>query len=200
MRAAGTMLAAALALAACRLGDPEPTPIAGPAPAVVAVWPFAVGGDGSAGAREPLLAGLDAALRSRGYRVVTSPVAAEMLAAAGLGAESDPAAAGPALGADAVLVCDARSFTATGARPLQYAEWDLGWRLVSTRGAGEVWRWESRATWTRPRDDGRPAGEPLDALPEVVNVGGGPVTYHDAAELCAWLHRSALLRLPKVER
>ncbi|MBM3972986.1 MAG: hypothetical protein FJ301_02655 [Planctomycetes bacterium] len=200
MRAAWTMIAAALALAACRLGDPEPTPLTGPAPAVVAVWPFAVGGAGSVGAREPLLAGLDGALRSRGYRVVTAPVAAELLAAAGLGATSDPAAAGPALGADAVLVCEARSFTATGARPLQSAEWDLGWRLVSTRGGGELWRRDSRATWSRPRDDGRPPGEPLDALPQVVNVGANPVTYRDAAELCAWLHRSALLHLPVVER
>jgi hypothetical protein len=191
-------LAFAAFAAGCRVGDPEPTPLRGPEPAVVAVWPRLA--PDFASARATLLAGLDGALRSRGHRVVTSPVAAEMLAGAGLPTAVDPADAGPALGADAVMVCDVRSFTAEGERPLQAADWDLRWRLVSTRGAGELWSWASRGTWRRPRDDGRPAGEPLDALPEVVAVGGSPVTYRDAAELCAWLHRSAMLHLPKVER
>jgi hypothetical protein len=132
--------------------------------------------------------------------VVTSPVAAEMLAAAGVAADADPAAAGLALGADAVLVCAVRSFAAAGERPLQQAEWDLTWRLVSTRGMGELWSWNDRGTWLRPRADGRAPGEPLDALPEVANVGGGPVTYRGADELCAALHRSAMLRLPRTLR
>lgn len=199
MRARCALAMGVVALAAqCRLGDPEPTPLRGPEPAVVAVWPRLA--PEFAPARAALLAGLDGAVRSRGHRVVTVPVAAEMLAAAGMAQSADPADAGPALGADAVMVCDVRSFTADGERPLQAAEWDLRWRLVSTRGAGELWSWTSRGTWRRPRDDGRPAGEPLDALPEVVAVGGSPVTYRDAAELCAWLHRSAMLHLPKVAR
>lgn len=193
-------LAAALlvALGACRFGDPEPTPLRGPEPAVVAIWPHVA--KEFAPARATLLAGLDGAVRARGYRVVTSPVAAEMLAAAGVAADADPAAAGLALGADAVLVCAVRSFAAAGERPLQQAEWDLTWRLVSTRGMGVLWSWNDRGTWLRPRDDGRPPGEPLDALPEVTNVGGGPVTYRGADELCAALHRSAMLRLPKTLR
>ena len=193
-------LAAALllALGACRFGDPAPTPLRGPEPAVVAIWPHVA--KEFAPARATLLAGLDGAVRARGYRVVTSPVAAEMLAAAGVAADADPAAAGPALGADAVLVCAVRSFAAAGERPLQQAEWDLTWRLVSTRGMGELWSWNDRGTWLRPRADGRAPGEPLDALPEVANVGGGPVTYRGADELCAALHRSAMLRLPKTLR
>lgn len=187
-----------VALGACRFGDPEPTPLRGPEPAVVAIWPHIA--KEFAPARATLLAGLDGAVRARGYRVVTSPVAAEMLAAAGVAADADPAAAGLALGADAVLVCAVRSFAAAGERPLQQAEWDLTWRLVSTRGMGELWSWNDRGTWLRPRADGRAPGEPLDALPEVANVGGGPVTYRGADELCAALHRSAMLRLPRTLR
>jgi len=193
-------LAAALllALGACRFGDPEPMPLRGPEPAVVAIWPHVA--QEFAPARATLLAGLDGAVRARGYRVVTSPVATEMLAAAGVAADADPTAAGLALGADAVLVCAVRSFAAAGERPLQQAEWDLTWRLVSTRGLGELWSWNDRGTWLRPRADGRAPGEPLDALPEVANFGGGPVTYRGADELCAALHRSAMLRLPKTLR
>lgn len=188
---------AALA-AACRLGEPEPTPLRGPAPAVVAVWPHVA--PAFAPVRATLLAGLDAALRERGYRIVTAPVAAEMLAAAGLGAGVDPARAGPALGADAVLVCDVRAFAAAGRRPLQEADWDLAWRLVSTRGDGVLWEHRDTGVWSRPRDDGRPPGQPLDALPEVVAVGGGPITYRDAEDLLATLHRRALLALPREAR
>lgn len=199
-RRSGPALAAALllALGACRFGDPEPTPLRGPEPAVVAIWPHVA--PAFAPVRATVLAGLDGSVRARGYRVVTAPVAAEMLAAAGVPADADPATAGIALGADAVLVCAVRSFEAAGERPLQQAQWDLAWRLVSTRGMGELWSWTDRGTWSRPRDDGRPPGEPLDALPEVANIGGGPVTYRGADELCAALHRSAMLRLPRTLR
>lgn len=197
-RVAALAAALLLALGACRFGDPEPTPLRGPEPAVVAIWPHVA--KEFAPARATLLAGLDGAVRARGYRVVTAPVAAEMLTAAGVAADADPATAGIALVADAVLVCAVRSFDATGDRPLEHAQWDFDWRLVSTRGLGVLWSRNDRGSYLRPRDDGRPPGEPLDALPEVVAVGGGPVTHRSAADLCAALHRSALLHLPKTLR
>lgn len=197
-RARALVATVLLALGACRFGDPEPKPLRGPEPAVVAIWPHVA--KEFTPARATLLVGLDGAVRARGYRVVTAPVAAELLAGAGVAVDADPASAGLALGADAVLVCAVRSFAAVGERPLQQAEWDLTWRLVSTRGLGELWSWNDRGTWLRPRADGRAPGEPLDALPEVANVGGGPVTYRGADELCAALHRSAMLHLPKTLR
>jgi hypothetical protein len=194
-----TTTAAALAasLAACRVGEPTPEPVRGELPRVVAVWPRAVAADANG---DCCLAGLDQALRGRGYRAVPVAVAAELLAAAPV-APAGPAAAGAVLGCEAVMELVVGEFTASGARPLREAQWDLQWRLVSTRGAGVVWSQTLRGRWVAPTRDFGDPHRPLDAEPEIVPIGGGaPVTWRDEAELLAALHRTALARLPACPR
>lgn len=199
LRTRGALLAVLGAAGGCTVATIEPMPLAGPAPEVIAVWP-AVAPAGQPFAAE-LLAGLGPALRARGYRVVSAAVARELLAERGIepagdGAPRDLPRAGMALGADAVLVLDVREFAATVGR-CDRAAWELGWRLLSVRGHGELWRHEHRGSWARADTDDRDPLRPIGAEPELVPIGGARVpSFRDVADLATHLHRGAFAHLP----
>jgi hypothetical protein len=186
--------------AACRFAAVAPTPLAGPVPTTIAIWP-AVAADHVAAA-DALLAGLGDAVAGRGYRVVTAAIARQLLRDAGLWqpdmpAPPDLAAPGRVLFADAVLELDVRAFADEddGQRRYAAARWDLAWRLRSTAG-GVLWQHEHRGAWQRPREDG---GEPpaRDGRIEPVLFGGDrPPVFADRRALLAGLHHLALLHLP----
>ena len=78
------------AAGACQLGGPvEPTPLKGPTPHGIVVWPVLPEAD----VARDVFAGLDLAVRMRGYDVHSLAVGRQMLAEAGLleGAEPDAA-------------------------------------------------------------------------------------------------------------
>lgn len=189
-----------LVVAACQVAEPTPVPLRGEPPRTIAVWPRA-GNEATVG-NDVLLDGLEAALHGRGYQVVASRVAAELLQAASDGrTEPDPAAMGQVLVCDAVLQLVVREFTAAGTRPLREARWDLEWRLVSTRGEGVVWSFSNRGSWFPPQGDFGDPHRPLDAERDIVPIGGDPrITYRNANELAASLHRMALSHLPPRSR
>lgn len=185
---------------ACRVGRAvEVTPIEGPVPETVAIWPFVEGGAPPDAAL--WFTGLAEQLGGRGYRVVGPGVAREVMLAAGLGAaDVGLPAVGRALRADALLVVEVRAFDARGRRSLREASWDLAWSLVSTRGAGRQWAHAARGSWRRadraPLDSLRGFDELADP-PPIVPVGGSRVpSFRDAADLVAHLHRDAMARLP----
>ncbi|HEX5050267.1 MAG TPA: hypothetical protein VFZ65_00715 [Planctomycetota bacterium] len=184
-------------LAACRVGQVEPKALLGPAPQTVIVWPQLPPAHAEQG--PSLLSGLDAALRSRGYDVRSLSVGRQMLAEAGLLAGSEPAFAriGAVLGIDAVMQLEVGDFTVGGDR-LQWARWDLGWRLVSTQGHGVLWQFSHHGNWQRRGVDTSDPMRPFDAEPEIVPFGGrGAPDFHDVADLAAWLHRFAMEHLPR---
>ena len=195
-------LLALVALAGCRVGAIEPEPLLGPAPVTIAVWPGL--GGGFAALEPALLAGLDDAVRGRGYRIVNVAVTRELLRAADLWQSGDAAPAelgdvGRAVGADAVLEFEVRGYDdeldAVGR--LLRARWDVGWRLLSTRMAGVLWQHAHRGHWRRQ------PGEPFDPLRRLdeplqpVTIGGeGVPVFRDRQELAAHLHRLAMQSLP----
>ena len=187
------------AVGACQLsGVVEPTPLKGPAPHGIVVWPVL-----SDGVARDVFAGLDLALRGRGYEVHSLAVGQQMLAEAGLleGAEPDAARIGPALGVDAVMQLRVGAFAMEGGRSLRRAHWSLHWQLVSTRGRGVLWSYEHQGSWDRRDTD---TSDPLrrhDADPEIVPIGGSSVpNFRDAIDVAAWLHRKAMEHLPRYER
>lgn len=190
----------ALLAPACRVGEPELVALRGDLPKSIAVWPF-VGPQFDA-ASELLLEGIEVAVRGRGYQVVPAAVASELLRALGPGiAEVEPAAMGQTLSCDAVLQLVVRDFEAAGSRPLREARWDLEWRLISTRGGGVVWSYPHHGTWAPPPENFGDVHRPLDAEPDIVPMGGDPrITYRNANELVASLHRMALSFLPSRSR
>lgn len=182
-------------LAACRLGGSvEPIALRGPAPASILVWPIA--------AADPdlpqlvLRAGLDVAVQRRGYRVLTSAVAAQMLADAGVQPDpTDVAAIRDATGADAVLRLVVQRLEVEGER-LQRADWDVAWELTSTVTGARLWEYAHVGHWDRrapvevhplPREDEAPP----------VLFGDRRPDFRDASDLMVWLHRFALEHLPR---
>lgn len=186
-------------LPACRIGGAEPSPLAGPAPAAVAVWPFALGEHAVPDA--VLTTGLEASLARRGYRVLAPAVAAQLLADARLdAATTDWVAVGKALRVDAVLQVHARQLDVERDDWLESARWDLEWRLWSTRGAGAQWRFEHHGTWRRRQPEPGNALRPLDAQPDIVPIGGDRTpNFRDEQELFAWLNRFAMDHLPHAD-
>ena len=185
---------------ACQLGGKvEPTPLKGPAPHAIVVWPVVSG----AGVPRDVFAGLDLAVRGRGYEVQSFAVGQQRLAEAGLleGAEPDAAKIGPALGVDAVMQLQVGAFAIDGDRSLESARWSLQWQLVSTRGGGVLWSWEHHGSWHRRDTD---TSDPLrrhDAEPEIVPIGGSSVpNFRDVIDVAAWLHKKAMEHLPRCER
>lgn len=187
-----------LLLGACRIGS-EPLPISGKAPEVIAIWPMAIGAEPPGS--ELWFAGLSSALSRRGYRVLPHGITAELLRTSDIAANADNIeGVGRALRVDAVLRLEVRRFDAEGSSGLQHAEWDLKWRLLSTRGLGEQWAYghhghyhqADRATF----DPGRSLDEqhqPRDIVP----IGGrGSRGFRSAADLMANLNNMAMSRLP----
>ncbi|HEU4418183.1 MAG TPA: hypothetical protein VFT55_04550 [Planctomycetota bacterium] len=185
------------AAGACQLGGKvEPTPLKGPPPQGIVVWPVLP----EANVARDVFAGLDLAVRGRGYEVHSLAVGQQLLTEAGLleGVEPDAARIGPALGVDAVMHLQVGAFTMEGERSLRSAHWRLHWQLVSTRGAGVLWSWEHQGSWHRSETD---TSDPLrrhDADPEIVPIGGSSVpNFRDAIDVAAWLHRKAMEHLPR---
>jgi len=197
-----TLLGLALAgLGGCQATF-SPTPLRGPSPQGVAVWPTVA--TAALPFERDLLAGADAALRANGYRAVAVAVGAQMLAERGLlkaGAEpADLARVGKELAVDAVLCLDVRAFEVPSGA-FDSARWDLGWRLLSTRGHGVLWEHEHHGAWARRDLDTRDPLRPLDAEKEVVPFGGDRQRdFRDVADLAANLHRMALAHLPRHQR
>ena len=192
----GALLVTAVVLVGCRVGEPAPVPLAGDEPQVVAVWPFVL-------AEQPvdaelLLGSLGGAMTARGYRTISYAVGLQMLRDANMADAAEVTRAGAVLGADAVLQVLVREFEASGSRPLREARWDLQWRLLSTRGGCVLWSFAQRGAMRANLGDGGDPHRALDAERDIVPMGGGaPVTYRDADELVASLHRLALSRLPR---
>ncbi len=183
---------------ACRVSRVEPTPLLGPMPRSIVVWPVLAEPYRS---QPEVFAGLDLAMRMRGYDVRSLAVGQQLLAEAGLLEDPfDAARIGVVLGVDAVLRLDVREFTMVADRGLQSARWHLGWQLVSTRGGGVLWSFSHQGSWSRRDLD---TGDPLrryDDEPGFVPIGGSAVpNFHDAVEVAAWLHRHAMDHLPKHE-
>jgi hypothetical protein len=185
---------------ACQLGGKvEPTPLKGPAPHGIVVWPVL----SDAGVARDVFAGLDLAVRGRGYEVQAFAVGQQRLAEAGLleGVEPDAARIGPALGVDAVMQLQVGAFAIDGDRSLENARWSLHWQLVSTRGGGVLWSYDHQGSWDRRDTD---TSDPLrrhDAEPEIVPIGGSSVpNFRDAIDVAAWLHKKAMEHLPRCER
>lgn len=180
---------------ACRLGAvPEPIPFRGAGPTKILVWPMVAA---EFAAQQPLLwTGLDQAVRRRGYPVVTSAVAMQLLVVDGaLPDAADGAAIRAATGADAVLRLFVHAFRTEGDRP-HLADWDLGWELTSTVTGAVTWEFAHHGHWERraPIDPHPPRG--LDEEGPPVMFGDRPQDFRDAVELVAWLHRFAMEHLP----
>lgn len=195
------VFAGAWLLAGCQVGAvPATLPWLGPEPASIAVWPIAVG----QGDAPELLAGLDAALRSRGYRVPSLAVGRTLLAEADVaiaqdGAPADLTAAGQALGVDAIAMLVVTRFAAE-TEPWRSAHWAFTWRLQSTRGHGVVWECHHDGSWQRPGRDEGDAVPRIDDRLEPVALGRRELAFRSPAELVAWLHRFASQRLPAAGR
>jgi hypothetical protein len=193
-----------LGLAACatgwRIAAVAPVPFTGPAPRAIAVWPWT--GEALGPQREGFAAGLDALLRSRGYRAPSLAMIQQQLADAAVppGPPGDAAAVGRVLSVDSILVLDVRHFQVDG-DPLRTARWDLAWRVLSTQGHGVLWTFDHTGTWDR-RDlvDDDPLRRP-DAEPDVVPFGGDRApNFRSAQELLGSLHRLAMDHLPASTR
>ena len=191
-------LIASFVAGACQLGSVEPTPLRGPMPRGIVVWPVLP----DAGVARDVFAGLDLAVRGRGYEVHSLDVGQQLLAEAGLlGVEPDAARIGPALAVDAVMQLQVGAFTMEGERSLRSAHWSLQWQLVSTRGAGVLWSHEHQGSWHRRETDTSDPLRRYDADPEIVPIGGSSVpNFRDAIDVAAWLHRRAMEHLPRCER
>ncbi len=191
------VLAPLLLLGGCQLGGPEPVPLAGPPPDSVLVAPL------PPRARGPdLTEGLSAALRARGYRVVPPDVAAETLRQRGLLQHGEPdanelMAVHRELDVDAVLFVTPQELRLEGNRPLDSADWDLDYRLVSTVSGDTLWEQEVRGSYRRP---------PPAPIDPTVDPGAEPTVqpftrpaqeFRDASDLVRSLHRAAFARLPK---
>lgn len=201
------MLCAALALSliavGCRFSMVEPQPLAGPAPRGVAVWPSLSAQ--FADHEGALLTGLDAAVRSRGYRAVSLAVGRQLLVDSELWVPHalpprDLTAVGQVLGVDALLVFEVREFETTEGE-FRHARWDFAWQLVSTRGGGVLWRSDHHGTWSRSDEQRVDAQRSLEAEPEIIPIGGTRAwNFRSVADLAANLHRLALDRLPRSGR
>lgn len=190
-----------LALAGCQLaGAVEEVSFAGPAPRTIAIWPVVAGEFAAQSA--PLLTGLDLAARQRGYRVVSSAVAAQMLADAGVSlAAIDGAQVQRVTGADAVLQLDVaglllRGDAAAGER-MQRADWDLSWHLYATADGAQMWQFAHHGHWDRRPPVTEHPHPQLDDEMTPVLFGDQPPDFRDATDLVVWLHRFALARLPQ---
>ncbi|MCA8975167.1 MAG: hypothetical protein KDC98_10615 [Planctomycetes bacterium] len=193
-----------LALAGCRFSTVEPTPFVGRMPTAIAVWP---GVHADYAAFSPSLSsGLDAALAGRGYHMVSMAVGRQLLGDAGLWRDdlaqpADLAVAGDVLAVDAILVFEVRDYedrSDDGGRRLLQARWDLGWRLLSTRGDGVLWQHSHHGNWRRRDEDGFDPLHRLDAPPATVPLGGdGSWRFRDREDLMANLHLLAMQHLPR---
>jgi hypothetical protein len=188
------------AAGACQLGGKvEPTPLKGPTPHGIVVWPVL----SDAGVSRDVFAGLDLAIRGRGYEVQSLAVGRQMLAEAGLleGVEPDAARIGPALDVDAVMQLKVGAFAMDGDRSLRSAHWSLHWQLVSTRGQGVLWSYDHQGSWDRRETDTSDPQRRHDVEPDIVPIGGSSVpNFRDAIDVAAWLHKKAMEHLPRCER
>ncbi|MCR9248605.1 MAG: hypothetical protein NXI31_26560 [bacterium] len=185
---------------ACSFAGVSTVPLSGPAPRSVALWP---GLHSEYAAVGPMLfTGLGQALRSRGYRTTSVAVSRQLLLDSGADelapVPTDLSAAGVALEADAVLVLEVHDFEAAGDGSLSSARWDLGWRLLSTRGHGVLWQHSHGGAWRRSSEGAFDSLERLDLDNTVIPVGGDPGwSFRSVGDLAANLHRLALMHLPR---
>ena len=197
MRFAG--LALLLLLGACRIGV-QPLPISGAAPEVIAIWPLAIGAEPPDS--DLWFAGLTSALSRRGYRVLPPGISAELLRTSDIAAHADNLEGlGRALRADAVLRLEVRRFDATGSAGLQHAEWDLKWRLLSTRGLGEQWSYSHHGHYHQADQATFDPGRRLDEQHEprdIIPIGGNrSPSFRSTTDLMANLNNLAMSLLPK---
>ena len=186
-------------LGSCQLSGVEPLPIVGDTPEVIAIWPLATGGEPPDA--DLWFTGLAVALGRRGYRVLPPAITAQLLRSSDIAENaSDDAAIGPALRADAVLRLDVRQFEAAGSFGLQDAEWDLEWRLVSTRGFGQQWSYVHRGYYRQADHQSFDPGRSLDEQyrpRDIVPIGGNRVpSFRNVGDLLLQLNNTAMAHLP----
>lgn len=197
-------LSALLLLASCLLSPVDTTPLKGAAPSsVMVLWPTNSSGRPIVDLVS-LASGADEAVRARNYRVLPLRVGFDLASSHELVADQEPDRAAlhrmfVETGTDAVLLIDVESWNVEG-EPPQRATWGITWRLLSTRGGGELWSYRDEGEWIRgpaPRldptrgFDEEPAVMPIGAL-----RGSG---FRSQAELVAALHRRAMARLPELD-
>jgi len=190
----------AAACAACGT-TAAPRPLLGPAPRSIVIAPPHAG----SGALPPPAAvafGADRALRGRGYHVLGLAVGFDLLRANDLvrvawEEQQGLGRIGTELDVDAVLVIDVRRWEVDGSDRFDGASYDLGWRLLSTRGAGLLWENQLQGDYRRPVSEPLDPTRRPDAQPAVMPFGGQRVpTFREPADLAAALHTAALSDLP----
>lgn len=182
-------------LGGCRIGGGEAVPFLGPAPRTILIWPAVA--EPFAAQQPVLFTGLDLAVRRRGYAVVTTAVARQLLSDAGLSPDtSDVEGVRRATGADAVLRLVVHDFEVQGER-LQRADWDLAWELESLHSGGVLWRFSHHGHWDRRAPVDEHPQPRLDEDHPPVLFNSRMPNFLDAADLAAWLHRFALARMPE---
>lgn len=194
-------LAALTLLSACTLDLTRPAALDGPVPVAVVVAPLREDLAPS-GLSTWLLGGADRALRERGYRVLPLAVGHDLLRERDLLQAGEPsadelAATGAALDVDAVLLVAVHRFAAAGEGPLDAADWDLTYRLLS-RGGAELWRRQLRGSYRRPLPSPVDAtADPFAEPPPRPFGSSGPPSFRDGRDLAAALHRQAFAELPR---
>jgi hypothetical protein len=185
-------------VAGCRVGGAEPIPFRGAAPKTILVWP--VVDEPFTDWQPTLLTGLDVAVRRRGYVVVASAVARQLLGDAGLSLDAvHGEQVHGATGADAVLRLIVHEFRAQGER-LQRADWDLAWELTATVDGAVLWQFSHHGHWERRVPiEAHPHPRTEEDQPPVL-FGDREPDFRDASDLAAWLHRFAMERLPRGPR
>lgn len=191
--------AVALLSAACTVGGGvEPLPLRGAAPQRIAVWPIVEGGDAD------VLEGLAPALQARGYDALPPALVGEMLQLRRVPVTAALATIGRELQADAVLQVAVDEFDVESNAHGRFVAvwWHLRWQLMSTRGDGEQWAFDSRGSWRRGLPDAFDPGRSLDDQQDARDIVpiGGRAAGQEFEDVAAWLrhlHRTAMDRLPR---
>jgi hypothetical protein len=188
-------------LAACYVPAVATTPVAGPRPLGVLVLPPRTPANVPEAAQA--IVGADAALRSRGIRVLPLAVGFDLLH------QLPPDRGEPMsplgrqwlrdnVGVDTVLVLDVAEYAVDEARTLESARYDLRWRLVSLASGEAVWEYALAGSYHRPVGD---SFDPTvqfgqEAPPQPIG-GAGPPTFRDRNALLSSLHRAAFAHLER---
>jgi len=198
------LLFALLLFTSCHLRSVSTTPIRGEVPSSVIVLPLRNSSGQPLVDLAALASGADQAVRARGYRVLPLQVGFDLVRDHGFGVGIEPDRAVMhrvflATGVDAVLLIDVESWS-VGGRPLETAAWSILWRLISTKGNGELWSHREEGEWARRAAPTLDPTLAADSEPDVLPIGTlRDRDYRSAVELVGVLHRTAMARLPELK-
>jgi hypothetical protein len=189
----------AASVAACSVGGPDVIPFEGAAPRTILVLPpRSTVADATVGTAFAATAGT--ALRGRGYYPIPIEAGWSMLEARGLSPQRRHdidalAAAGRALGADALLSIRIEKWDARWAPALIHLEYDIGHRLWDTATGDVIWELRSQDRWDWNPNQMVTFDSSLDSyLGAVPDQGQSP--YRHVTDVARVLQEGALARLP----